>query len=256
MNNRPDTIVCDLDGVLYRGEVVVPGAGRALAILAGTGIDLVFVTNNSAKSRAEAAVKIGRLTGFDASEQDVVTSAEAAAHLLVAEAPPTLLFGAAGARPALERAGIPLVEDWHEAGAVIVGLDPSLSYQSLTGAVMAVNRGARFIATNTDPTYPMPEGLWPGAGSLVAAVETATGVTPEVAGKPHPAMRELLRERLAGRRVAVIGDRPETDLALGAAEGWQTILALTGVTASPDGVEPPPDFVVDSIAEVPGLFAV
>jgi HAD superfamily hydrolase (TIGR01450 family) len=254
MSERPDSIVCDLDGVIYRGDVEVPGAGVALGELRGAGVGLVFVTNNATKSPAETADKIKRLTRFEAREEDVVTSAEAAAHLVAADAPPTLLFGAAGARAPLELAGVPIVSDWREAQVVIAGLDPELSYQSLTRAVMAVNGGARLIATNTDVTYPTPEGLWPGAGSLVAAIEAATGVTAEIAGKPHAAMRGLLHDRLAGQRVAVIGDRPETDLALGTAEGWLTILVLSGVTASPEGASPQPDLVADSIAEVPGLL--
>ncbi|NNC91617.1 MAG: HAD-IIA family hydrolase [Acidimicrobiia bacterium] len=254
MNERPESIVCDLDGVLYRGEIEVPGAGVALGAIRDAGIGLVFVTNNATKSPAEAAGKIRRVTGFDAEAEDVVTSAQAAAHLIAAEAPPTLLFGAAGARTPLERAGVPIVSSWGEAEVVIAGLDPNLSYASLTEAVMAVNHGARLIATNTDVTYPTSEGLWPGAGSLVAAVEAATGVTAEVAGKPHAAIRSLLHDRLAGQQVAVIGDRPETDLALGAAEGWRTILVLSGVTDSPEGVDPRPDLVAASIAEVPALL--
>ena len=254
MTTAPEALVCDLDGVLYRGNEAIAGAGAALATLAGAGVDLVFVTNNSTKTAAEAAAKISALTGFPARAADVVTSAQAAVHLLVPGTPPTLLFGAAGARGPLEEAGIPVVDDWHVAEAVVAGLDLSLTYESLTRAVMAVGHGARFIATNTDVTYPTPEGLWPGAGALVAAVEAATGVTPEVAGKPHAAMRNLLGDRLAGRRVAVVGDRPETDLVLGGAEGWETILVLTGVTTTPDGVSPTPDHVVASIADVPALF--
>ncbi|RZV47871.1 MAG: HAD-IIA family hydrolase [Acidimicrobiia bacterium] len=254
MIERPDAIVCDLDGVLYRGDVGIAGAGEALAALRGVGIEIVFVTNNSTKTPAEAAAKITRLTGFEAHEQDVVTSAQAAAHLLAADAPPTLLFGAAGARGPLEHESVPVVADWQDARAVVAGLDLSLTYESLTRAVMAVERGARFVATNTDVTYPTPEGLWPGAGALVAAVQAATGVAPEVAGKPHAPMRSLLEERLAGRRVAVIGDRVETDIALGAAEGWETILVLSGVTSSPDGADPKPDHVVASIAGVPELL--
>ena len=174
--------------------------------------------------------------------------------MLSADAPPTWLFGAAGARAPLEHAGVPVVSDWHEARAVVAGLDLSLTYESLTRAVMAVERGSRFVATNTDVTYPTPEGLWPGAGALVAAVEAATGVTAEVAGKPHLPMRSLLEERLAGRGVAVIGDRAETDVALGVAEGGQTILVLTGVTTSPAGADPKPDHVVASIVDIPELF--
>lgn len=246
--------MCDLDGVLYRGEEAVPGAGAALEVLQRSGVDLVFVTNNATKTPAEVAAKIHRVTGFQTEVGQVVTSAQAAVGLVAASRPPTLLFGAAGAREPLELAGVPVVTDWRRAEAVITGLDLSLSYESLTGAVMAVGRGARFIATNADVTFPTPEGQWPGAGAMVAAVVAATGVEPEVAGKPEAAMRALLRERLDGRRVAVIGDRPETDLALGVAEDWTTILALSGVTAGATDVDPEPDFVVGSVAEVPALL--
>lgn len=254
MTAPPESIVCDLDGVLYRGEQEIAGAGAALAVLDGSGIDLTFVTNNATKSPAEAAAKIERVTGYPADPDQVVTSAQAAVQLVAADRPPTLLFGAAGARQPLREAGVPLVTDWRQAEAVITGLDLDLSYESLTAAVMAVQRGARFIATNADVTFPSPEGQWPGAGAMVAAVVAATGVHPEVAGKPEPAMRGLLRQRLAGREVAVVGDRPETDLALGVAEGWTTILVLSGVTSDPEPVEPAPDLVAGSLAEVPGLL--
>ena len=216
MTAPPESIVCDLDGVLYRGEQEIPGAGDALAVMDGSGIDLTFVTNNASKSPAEAAAKIERVTGYPAEPDQVLTSAQAAASLLAAARPPTLLFGAAGARDPLQKAGVPLVTDWRKAEAVVTGLDLNLSYESLTAAVMAVQRGARFIATNADVTFPSPEGQWPGAGAMVAAVVAATGIEPEVAGKPEPAMRELLRHRLIGRRIAVIVDRPDTDLALAA----------------------------------------
>ncbi|NNF10200.1 MAG: HAD-IIA family hydrolase [Acidimicrobiia bacterium] len=249
-----DALVCDLDGVLYRGSHAVPGAGTALRTLAAAGVDLHFVTNNATKTPAEAAAKIAAVTGFEAEPNMVVTSALAAVHLLGDGTPPTLLFGAAGAREALLARGVPLVDDWHDAEVVITGLDPDLSYESLTRTVLAVRNGARFIATNTDATYPTPEGLAPGAGALVAAVVAGSGVEPEVAGKPEPAMRRLLAERVNGSRVAVVGDRPETDLALGHAEGWETILVLTGVTGRGDPVVPPPTHVVDSIADVPALY--
>ena len=149
-----------------------------------------------------------------------------------------------------------MVDDWRDAGVVIVGLDPGLSYEGLTSAVMAVSNGARFIATNVDVTYPTPEGLWPGAGALVAAVQAATGVEPEVAGKPHAAMRKLLRDRLSAGESLVVGDRPETDLALGVAEGWITVLVLSGVTPPGAEVVPQPDHVLDTVAELPSLLGI
>ena len=246
-------LVCDLDGVVYRADRAIPGAGAALTALTEQGVGLTFLTNNATKTAAEAAAKITRVTGFEVKADQVVTSAEAAAHLLVETRPPTLLLGAAGAVEPLQRAGIEIVERWQEARALVVGLDPDLSYERLTEAVMAVNNGARFVATNTDVTYPTTEGLWPGAGALVAAVQAASGVEPEVVGKPHAPIRALLEDRLGGGRVMVVGDRPETDLALGVSEGWETILVLSGVTESAAGVAPPPDYIVDSIAEIPGL---
>lgn len=222
--------------------------------LAAAGVGLTFLTNNATKTSAEAAAKIARLTGYRATAEQVVTSAQAAAQLLAGSRPATLLFGAAGASEPLAAAGIEIVDDWERAEAVVVGLDPNLTYERLTAAVMAVANGARFVATNTDATYPTPQGLWPGAGSLVAAVEAATGVRAEVAGKPHPPIRSLLEAQVDAERVVVAGDRPETDLALGALEGWETVLVLTGVTATAESVEPVPDYVVDSIVDVPKLI--
>ena len=232
----------------------MPGAGDALSSLAAAGIDLTFLTNNATKTAAEAAGKIARLTGYPAIPDQVVTSAQAAAELLAPTRPRTWLFGAAGAAEPLRERGIEVVGRWEDAEAVVAGLDPHLSYETLTAAVMAVGNGARFVATNTDVTYPTPQGLWPGAGALVAAVEAATGVTAEVAGKPHAPIRALLEERVGDAQVVVVGDRPETDLVLGELEGWGTILVLTGVTHSAEGVEPTPDHVVDSIVDVPALL--
>ena len=252
----PRNLIFDLDGVLYRGEEAVPGAGGALARVAVAGLEIVFVTNNSTRTVHETAKKIATLTGFEAQAEQVVSSAQAAAAMVTVEEGPVLLFGAAGARSALAERGLTMVDDWRDAGVVIVGLDPGLSYEGLTAAVMAVSKGARFIATNVDVTYPTPEGLWPGAGALVAAVQAATGVEPEVAGKPHAAMRKLLRDRLAVGESLVVGDRPETDLALGVAEGWTTVLVLSGVTPPEAEVVPPPDHVLDTVADLPSLLGI
>ena len=250
----PSNLIFDLDGVLYRGEEPVPGAGKALAKLAAAGFEIVFVTNNSTRTPRETAAKIEGLTGYTAAADQVVSSAQAAVSMLAEDEDRVFLLGAAGVGPALAERGLGLATDWREADAVVVGLDLGLSYPRLTEAVMAVANGARFIATNVDATYPTPEGLWPGAGALVAAVEAATGVEPEVAGKPHDPMRRLLADRLGPGESMVIGDRAETDLALGAAEGWTTVLVLTGVTAEDDLVVPEPDHILKSVVELPGLL--
>ena len=252
----PTNLIFDLDGVLYKGDEAIPGAGEALARLQSAGSQIVFVTNNSTRTSEETADRIALLTGFEARPGQVVSAAQAAVSMLAPDETPALLFGAWGVRPVLLEHGLAETADWRTARAVIVGLDLGLSYETLTRAVMAVSNGARFIATNVDATYPTPEGLWPGAGALVAAVTAATGVEPEVAGKPHPPLRNLLRTRLSPGESLVIGDRPETDLALGVAEGWKTVLVLTGVTAPGTEVVPEPDYILESVAGLPDLLGI
>jgi len=246
-------LVCDLDGVLFRGDEAIPGAGEALAALPET--EILFVTNSSTKTPQMVAAKIEQVVGYPAAADQVITSGMAAVAWLAGDGPSVLLLGAAGTGPGFEANGCPLVTDPLAAEAVVVGLDFDLSYDKLAAAVEAIRNGARFVATNNDPTYPTPRGLWPGAGSLVAAVVTATGVEPEITGKPHEPVRELVRSRLGHGPVYVVGDRPGTDLAMAHAEGWKSVLVLTGVVDSADGVEPAPDHVIDSIANLPELLA-
>lgn len=246
-------VICDLDGVVYLGQEAIPGAGEALTSLAGAGYNLLFATNNSTRTAEEGAAKISRLTGYQAEPGQLVSSAEAAVRLLASDPMPVYLFGAAGAAGWLRAAGIDVVEDPLAAGAVIAGLDEDLTYRKLAAAVEAVCNGARFIATNVDATYPTPRGLWPGAGALVAAVVAATGRLPEVAGKPQAPMVELIRSRLEPGPVIVVGDRSETDIALGLAGGWQTCLVLTGVATAADE-RFPPDHVVADITEAAGYI--
>ncbi len=243
-------LICDLDGVVYRGKDPVPGSATALAALEAAGWRIIFCTNNSARSPAEVADRIRSITGYEGRAEQVVTSAAAAADLLVETRPLTFVLGGEGVRTALEREGIPVTLVGSEAGAVVVGLATGLTYDWLREASSAVMRGARLIATNDDPTFPAEDGLWPGAGSIVAAVERATGVQAEVAGKPFPPMRRLLHQHLGPGPVWVVGDRPDTDLALASAEpGWRSVLVLTGVSAG-HNLDPAPDLVVEDLAEV------
>jgi 4-nitrophenyl phosphatase len=246
-------VVCDLDGVIYVMSEPVPGADRALSELAAMGHSLLFVTNNSTRPPGAVAAKIRELTGYPARPEQVIGSAAAAASLLGTEAGPVLVVGGDGIHRALHDIGISWTDDPRKAEAVIVGLDLRVSYERLRDALVAIERGARFIATNTDPTFPAPDGLWPGAGAIVAAVQTATGVQPEIAGKPHEAIRGLITDRLVAGPTWVVGDRPETDLAMARAEGWGAVLVLSGVTADGDTVPAQyrPDFVLESIADLP-----
>ena len=238
------TLICDLDGVVYLGESEVPGSGDALRRLDAAGWRIVFCTNNATRTPADSAAKIERVSGFSAKPEDVVTSAQAAATLLDAGST-VFVLGGEGLEQAIADRGCLISSDWRVVDTVVVGLDPGLSYDRLSTAVLAIGHGARFVASNHDATYPTLEGLRPGAGAIVAAVTRATGVEPEVAGKPHAAMRRLLASKTDGE-VWLVGDRDDTDLAMGRAEGWSTALVATGVTQSPS--EPPTIAVSDLAA--------
>ena len=225
------TLICDLDGVVYLGEQEIPGAGDALRRLADGGWRILFCTNNASRTPADTAAKIERVTGYRSSAGDVATSAQAAASLLTGDEA-VYVLGGHGLVRAVEDTGCDVLDDWRSAEVVVVGLDPLLTYERLSGAVLAIGGGARFIASNHDPTYPTPEGLRPGAGAIVAAVIHATGVQPVVAGKPHLPMRRLLAEKASGD-IWIVGDRDDTDLAMGRAEGWSTALVATGVASTP-----------------------
>ncbi|HLF44311.1 MAG TPA: HAD-IIA family hydrolase [Acidimicrobiia bacterium] len=239
-------VICDIDGVIYRGDRLLPGSDLALRRLRDAGVTVHFATNNSAKSPLTVSEKITRITGVDIEPESIVTSSQAAVGLLGDDPGPVMVLGSEGILAALAEAGIGLTEDPSVAKALLVGLDFDLTYDRLTRAADAVRFGARFIATNTDPTFPVADGLLPGGGAIVAAVRATTGVEPEVAGKPNAPMRALLRAKGIGE-AWVIGDRVDTDVALARAEpDWTSILVLTGVTG-PEG-RGDADFVVPDLA--------
>jgi HAD superfamily hydrolase (TIGR01450 family) len=248
-------LVCDLDGVLYRGARAIPGAGEALQRLEASGIELLFVTNNSTRTAEQTATVIAERTGFPAAADRVITSGLATARWLRDRASTALVVGEEGLEQILATEGVAPVTDPGAAEAVVVGLDRSFDYDRLSAAMDAVRGGAALYATNTDATFPTPDGLRPGGGAIVAAVERACGVDAFVCGKPHEPVRRLIRDLAPAGGIAVVGDRPETDVALGAAEGWPTVLVLSGVTEEGDEIAPAhvPTAVVGSIAEVPDL---
>ena len=245
-------LIFDLDGVVYLGNETVPGAGETLTRLEAEGHSILFCTNNSSRTRAQSAEKIHRVTGYAAHPEQIASSAIAAGRL-IESASRVLKIGGDGVGEAIRVAGATEVSGI-DADTVVVGIDFTFDYDLLDRASAAVRNGARFIATNRDVTYPSPTGLKPGAGSIVAAVEAASGVVPENAGKPEATMRELLREMLVDGPVMMIGDRPDTDLAMADAEGWASVLVDTGVTAPDATVNPAPTHRVASIVAVPRLI--
>jgi HAD superfamily hydrolase (TIGR01450 family) len=242
--------VLDLDGVVWLAGEPLPGAVDAVNALLAAGEDVAFVTNNSNPTVREHHANLAAI-GIDAT--GLVVSSAMAASRLINTGERVLLCAGPGAREAVEGAGAVPLEDTDDAvDAVLVGLTRDFDYDVLRRAATAVRRGARFLATNDDATYPTRDGPIPGAGSILAAVERASGQRATVAGKPYAAMVDLLRERL-GPNGTVVGDRPDTDGRLARAMGYRFALVLTGVTSSADfaaGVEPAPDEVAADLAEL------
>ncbi|MGH2807843.1 MAG: HAD-IIA family hydrolase [Actinomycetota bacterium] len=250
--------MCDLDGVVYRGSTGIPGVPEAIERFRRAGTKIVFCTNNSRPTVAEYVERLARF-GITIAPEEIVTSAVVTGEVLASRGmagASALVIGGDGIREALSAAAMEVIDDPdpHAPDVVVVGIDPNFTYETMKRAAMAVRAGAVLIATNDDATFPAAEGLWPGAGAILASIETASGVRAEVMGKPHPSMMEVVARRLDGaQNVAIVGDRAETDLAAGAARGWTTILVLSGVVTHGEAaaVTPTPDLIVDSLADLP-----
>ncbi|MGQ0670163.1 MAG: HAD-IIA family hydrolase [Actinomycetota bacterium] len=225
----------DLDGVLYRGDDAVPGAPDAIQELRAAGRRIVFLTNNSTRSPEEVAGKLTAV-GIVADPSEVVTSAEATAALLaVRGGGSAFVVGESGIRLALTDAGVEVLDgEPDRSDYVVVGWDRGADYMKLKTACLLVQRGARLVATNADAAFPAPDGLWPGAGALLAVITRTTGAGAEVVGKPHAPLFRAGLERGGGGRPLVVGDRLETDIAGAVALGWDSLLVLTGVTQESD----------------------
>jgi HAD superfamily hydrolase (TIGR01450 family) len=243
-------LLVDLDGVLYRGADPVPGVAAALAARATAGDDVVYVTNNSMHYRADYVARLQSM-GAPIEPDRVVTSARATALYLrdrESSVRRVLVVGAGGLERELRDVGLEIVtaahvatrmtqegiDGWAASGgadAVVIGLDPQLTYLRIAAAADVVRAGARFVATNRDPTYPTERGLRPGAGAVVAAIEVASGVTPVSIGKPGPLLLEEAAAVAGGRArdAVMIGDGLLTDLAAARAVGARSVLMLTGV---------------------------
>ena len=243
--DRVRLVIFDLDGVIYRGTEAVPGASELVGWLHEIGVPVRFATNNSMVTRGAYVERLGAM-GIAADVAEIVTSTSATVDHLALHAPEVrsvLAIGADGmvrefkasgldvTRAADAEAALPGGPLDRRFDAVIVGLDPTVDYAGLSSAMAAVADGARLIATNADSRYPTPAGFLPGAGAVVAALATATGVTPEVIGKPEPAMfRSIVASSgVPASGCVVVGDNPDADVAGAHRAGCASILVLTGV---------------------------
>ncbi len=238
--DRYDAIVCDLDGVVYRGDPAVPHAVEALSAV---GVPIQFATNNASRPPRQVADHLRRL-GLDITDDSVATSSQAAAWVLTRHLEPgaaVLAIGGEGVAEALRESGfVPVTSVDDEPAAVVQGYGPNVSATDLAQAAYAVQRGALWLATNTDHTLPTADGYAPGNGALVLAVGAAVGRGPElVAGKPDEPLYLMCAERLGvpPNRVLAIGDRLETDIEGAHHAGMDSLLVLTGVHGVRDALD-------------------
>ncbi|WP_436702339.1 HAD-IIA family hydrolase [Nocardioides sp. BYT-33-1] len=227
-----DLAMLDLDGVVYIGQHAVDGAAGHLARAREAGMRVAFITNNASRS-AEVVAEHLRDLGVPAERDDVVTSAQAAARLLVERfgaGAPVLCLGGPGLRSALAEVGLHAVDGDAEAVAAVSGYGPDLLWRDIMQAAVRIRDGLPWLASNTDHTIPTTYGVAPGHGVLVDMMQRFTGVTPQVAGKPaRPLLDETVR-RVGGRRPLMVGDRLDTDIEGAHNAGVDALLVLTGVT--------------------------
>ena len=249
--DRYDAFLFDLDGVFYRGDDPIPAAAEALTRLRAVGKRVAFVTNNASATPAAVAHRLGA-AGVEADVDEIETSALATAALL-AERGFTSAFvvGEDGIREALSQLGIRVIDADHpQVEVVVVGLDRSADYDTLRTAAILIDRGAAFIATNPDGSFPAPGGVrWPGAGALVAAVEATTDTKAEVVGKPNAPIFKAALARAGGGDPLVVGDRIDTDIAGAAALGWDSMLVLTGISTRDEAARSttPPTYIASDL---------
>jgi phosphoglycolate/pyridoxal phosphate phosphatase family enzyme len=235
-----EALLVDLDGVTWIGSKPIEENLKALKKLMRKGAMVLFLTNNSTRSRASYGETLKRL-GIEVSSEMILTSGFLASEWLRQREGSTEVYivGEEGLIEELTLAGhkILTASDAERARAVVVGLDRNLNYIKLRASVRALLRGALFIATNTDHLIPVEDGLDPGAGSIIAALERASGRSVDyIAGKPNPWIIEYVvnKYRISRKGLAVIGDRFDTDMKLAANSGVKGILVLTGFTSEKD----------------------
>lgn len=255
--DRFDHFLIDLDGVVYVGDRPTPRAAETLAALQAAGKRRCFITNDPRHTADAYAGKLRRL-GIPAEPAEFLTSGRAAALHLEREgrlAEPVFVVGSDGLRSEIKSVGGCLAEgaEGTRARIVVVGGHEAFAYPELKIATLAIQRGAAFIATNRDATFPMPDGLWPGTGPIVAAIEAATGVTPVVVGKPEKPIFEIALALFPpGGRTAIIGDRLDSDILGGRRVGIATILVLSGCSSRAAAERGPirPDHIIETLSQI------
>jgi NagD protein len=243
----------DMDGVIYRGREMVPGADRFINHLRDTNTPFLFLTNNSQRTRRDVATRLRRM-GINAEDRDVFTCAMATARFLARQHPrgTAYVIGEGGLLNALHENGYAIVDNHPD--YVVVGEGRALSFEMFEAAVRMILGGAKLTATNLDPNCPTAEGMRPGCGAIVAMLEVATGVKAFSVGKPSPVMMRVARKELglSTAETIMIGDTMETDILGGVQMGYRTVLVLSGSTRQEDlsRYAYRPDTIIDSIVDL------
>jgi HAD superfamily hydrolase (TIGR01457 family) len=251
----PLGVILDMDGVLWRENAPIGNLPEIFSQLKAREVGVILATNNATKTISQYLSKLKGF-GVDLEPWQVVTSSIAVTELLKKQFPDrgdVFIIGGDGLRESLEEAGFEIVPvgDTENAVAVIASIDHEVNFQKLKAGALLIRQGLPFYGTNPDLTFPTPEGLIPGAGSFLALLQAATGVTPIVAGKPAPDFMEFALKRLGTPReqTVVVGDRLETDIAGGQKIGCPTALVLSGVSTREMGMawEPKVDFIAGDL---------
>jgi 4-nitrophenyl phosphatase len=245
-------LIIDMDGVLYRGDQPLPGLREFFVFLRQRPIPFMLATNNSTRTPQEVVDKLARM-GAEIFPTEVLTSGQATARVLAGEYPPGTrvhVFGMPSLRKAVVEEGFVLADE--DVAVVVASMDRDITYEKLKRATLLIRDGARFIATNRDPTYPSQEGLIPGTGSMIAALEAASGVEPMAVGKPEPTMFQLAMAEMGARpeTTATIGDRLDTDILGGQRAGLITICVLSGSSTRAEAEAFGPDFIFEDISHL------
>ncbi|USZ72113.1 HAD-IIA family hydrolase [Natronosalvus halobius] len=259
---RFDGIIFDLDGTVYRGDRIVPGAPAAVEQARAAGSNVLFLSNNPTKRPPEYADRLTEF-GIPTDDEDVLNSAAITAEWLEANHPdrPALVVGEQPLVAELEDAGITVTRDPRRTEIVVVSMDRSFDYETLQLALEAVDDETLFVATNPDRTCPVEDGEIPDAAGMIGAIEGVTGRSLDrVLGKPSSTAVEIATTRMGctPERCLLVGDRLETDIEMGVRSGMTTALVLTGASDETDLASAPyePNYVFDSIVDLPELLSV
>ncbi|UCH33439.1 MAG: HAD-IIA family hydrolase [Armatimonadota bacterium] len=258
-------VIFDLDGVIYRGKTALPHAAEAVAWSRERGLAVRFLTNNSTVTRQEYSRRLEAF-GIPTPAEHVMTSAYATALYLKSrgdDGAKVYVVGEGGLREEIAALGFEVLPPLRTDGAryVAVGMDRAFNYDLLRSAMAAILAGAEFVASNRDATFPVENGLLPGGGTIVSAIETAVGSPPILVGKPTPRMLELLLVDIGCEpdEAIIVGDRLDTDIKIGRAAGAHTALVLTGISSADDARDAPedrrPEWVISTLAQLLPILA-